>query len=233
LEKINKLKNQNTAMRRVIVRPTSYTAAFAKSSPRRTLALISVGLTALTVARIVVLLVEAYSSVAAERSADDVLISLCDSGSGADSADFRTLCLKKRSERAAPVFLKAILRAVSSSFSDFCELFSSTGRIAMLVLFCLTGVTAPIAKALAAIFIRNLKQRRARSQSYATSDSDNDDDSDNEHQTGFQVVEIGQQNRHRYNTRQRLQLSLKRSLRSAAERCGIEPLDLGILVKED
>ena len=44
---------------------------------------------------------------------------------GAHSADFRALCIKKKAERASPVLLKALLRACSTAFADFCEVFSS------------------------------------------------------------------------------------------------------------
>jgi hypothetical protein len=98
----------------------------------------------------------------------------------------------------------------------------------LLVLFCITGVSAPIAKALAAIFIQNLRRRRQRRQE-VDSDSESDED-----RTGFQVIDVGQRfnPRHHYNTRQRLQISLRRSLRAAAERLGAEPLELG-MIKED
>ena len=110
-------------------------------------------------------------------------------------------------------------------------MFGSTSRILLLVLFCITGVSAPIAKALAAIFIQNLRQRRQRLKDV---DSDSESDGDDESRTGFQVIDVGARfdPRHHYNTRQRLQNSLRRSLRSAAERLGAEPLELG-LIKED
>ena len=63
--------------------------------------------------------------------------------------DFRALCLRKRAERAAPILLKAVLRAVTTAFSEFCEVFSSPSRVALLVLFSITGIAAPVVKALA------------------------------------------------------------------------------------
>ena len=218
-------------MRAVTIRPLSYRSAFSKyTSPKKTLALVSLAITALSAIRVVVCVAESYSAVAQERQQDIELMQLCDAGNAGASADFRALCLKKRSERAAPIFLKALLRAVTSAFTDFCEAFGSTSRILLLVLFCITGVSAPIAKALAAIFVQNLRRRRQRRQEVESeSESDGDDEP-----TGFQVIDVGARfdPRHHYNTRTRLKNSLRRSLRSAAERLGVEPLELGF-VKED
>ena len=181
------------------------------ASPKRVFALITAGLTLLTIARVVVCLVEAYSSVRSERLADYELIRLCDDETKASSSmDFRTLCLKKRAERAAPILLKAILRAVTTAFSEFCEVFSSPARVALLVLFSLTGIAAPVVKAIVALFLQNLKRRRLkRSAKYTTSDSDeSDDDDDDNGRSGFQVVEISP--RHSHNTRANMGLTLQR-----------------------
>ena len=219
-------------MRSVIVRPASYASAFRRfTSPKRTLALISLALTALAVVRVVVCLVESYSAVAQERADDEELMAMCAASGGARSADFRALCMKKRAERAAPIFFKAVLRAVTSAFCDFAEAFGSPSRIALLVLFCVTGVMAPVAKALAAIFVQNMRQRRhARARAH-----DDDSDSEDDESGRVQVVDVGEQfSRNHYNTRQRLQRSLRRSLRIAAEKCGVEPLELGFVdMKED
>ena len=184
------------------------------ASPKRVFALITAGLTFLTFARVVVCLVEAYSEVRHERMADEGLIRLCnDPTSEATAApDMRALCLRKRAERAAPIVLKAVLRAVTTAFSEFCEVFSSPSRVALLVLFSITGIAAPVVKALVALFVQSLKRRRLKRNSakYATSDSeDTDDEDDNGH---YQVVEISP--RHAYNTRQRIGLTLRRGLQS-------------------
>jgi hypothetical protein len=161
-------------------------------SPRRTLAFVGAALTLLTVARVLVLLIESYSTVWAERAADRELLSLCNSGAGSDSADLRALCLKKRAEQAAPIFLKAILRAVTTAFTDFVETFSSPTRIMLLVLFTLTGVAAPVVKAVSALAVDNLKRRRRRvrlsTKRSVESGSSSSDEEDNDKQT---VVVIG------------------------------------------
>ena len=129
------------------------------ASPKRVFAMITAALTFLTFARIVVCLVEAYVAVRTERMADEGLMRTCNDPTQEATAapDFRALCLRKRAERAAPIVLKAVLRAVTTAFSEFCEVFSSPSRIALLVMFSITGIAAPVAKALAALFVQNLK----------------------------------------------------------------------------
>ena len=185
------------------------------ASPKRVVGFITTGLTILTIARIVVCLVEAYSEVRHERLADEGLMKLCgDPTADATAApDLRALCLRKRAERAAPILLKAVLRAVTTAFTEFCEVFSSPSRVALLVLFSITGIAAPVVKALVALFVQSLKRRRLKRSSvkYATSDSEDTDDEGEEGR--YQVVEIAQ--RHGYNTRKSsLGLTLRRSLES-------------------
>ena len=83
--------------------------------------------------------------------------------------------------------------------------------MALLVLFSITGIAAPVVKALAALFVQNLKKRRMKRSGakYATSDSEDTDDEDDD-ESHYQVVEISP--RHAYNTRQRIGLSLRRGL---------------------
>lgn len=163
------------------------------TQPRRVITLVSSLCTLLTVARVVVLFVESWSAVASEREADAELMQMCDVGTAAQSADFRALCVRKRADRASPVLLKALLRACSTAFADFCELFSSWSKVALLVLFALTGIAAPIVKALAALFTAHLrKSRRTRRSTdamrygqrlqlgHVAPDSDDDDEDEGE-----------------------------------------------------
>lgn len=192
---------------------TRVTLFRAMASPKKVFALITAGLTFLTFARIAVCLVEAYSQVRHERLADEGLMRLCnDPASEAASApDMRALCLRKRAERAAPIVLKAVLRAVTTAFSEFCEVFSSPSRVALLVLFSITGIAAPVMKALAALFVQNLKKRRQRRQSakYVTSDSEGSE-GDEDDEGHYQVVQISP--RHEHDTSQRIGLTLRRGL---------------------
>jgi len=105
----------------------------------------------LATTRVLVLFFESYSVVRAERQSDIDLIALCKAGAARDSDKFRSACMQARSEQAAPVFLKAILRSIRTAFSDFSECFNSPSRIAILLLFCLSGIALPVVKAICAL----------------------------------------------------------------------------------
>ena len=161
------------------------------TSPKKVLACIGAGLTLLAFARVVVLVVEAYSAVWSERLADRELVRMCDDGTASMSADFRALCLKKRAEQSAPVLLKALLRACATAFTDFCESMSSPTKVVLLLLFCLTGVAAPVAKALATLVVDHLRKRkRGRSRRAKAHDSDDEDDSDDDETKHQQIVVV-------------------------------------------
>ena len=107
--------------------------------------------------------------------------------------------------------LKAVLRAVTTAFSEFCEVFSSPSRVALLVMFSITGIAAPVAKALAALFVQNLKQRRLEAQRRQVRDVRLGGHRRRGRGGGhYQVVEISP--RHAYNTRQRIGLTLRSGL---------------------
>jgi hypothetical protein len=185
------------------------------ASPKRVFGLITAALTFLTFARIIVCLVEAYSAVRHERYEDEGLMRLCNdpTSEAAVSPDMRALCLRKRAERAAPIVFKAVLRAVTTAFTEFCEVFSSPSRVALLVLFSITGIAAPVVKALVALFLRSLRRRRLKRNGakYTTSDSEDTDD-DGEEESHFQVVEISPRH-HGHNTRRSsLGLTLRRGI---------------------
>jgi len=146
-------------------------------SPRRALALAASVVSMLAFARIACSVLEAYSQVRGERLNDAELMQMCAAKAGKGSADFRALCLKKRAEQASPVIFKALLRACSSAFQDFAESMSSPTKVLLLILFCFTGVAAPVVKAASTLFVDQLKRRRRRRKA---KDSDSDDDSDNE-----------------------------------------------------
>ena len=189
----------------VRIQPRSFNPLKLMASPKKVVAVVTAALTFLTFARIVVCLVEAYSEVRHERLADEGLMRLCNdpTSDAAVAPDMRALCLRKRAERAAPILLKAVLRAVTTAFTEFCEVFSSPSRVALLILFSITGIAAPIVKALAALFIQSIKKRRNRNRAkYATSDSEDSDEEEGE-EGHYQVVEISPR-QHAYNTRKSL-----------------------------
>ena len=152
-------------------------------SPRRALALAASALSLLAFARVACSVLEAYSQVRGERLADAELMQMCTEKAGKGSADFRALCLRKRAEQASPVIFKALLRACSTSFQDFAESMSSPTKVLLLILFCFTGVAAPIVKAVSTLFVDALKRRRCRRGRKAKdSDSDNSDNEDGHHE---------------------------------------------------
>jgi hypothetical protein len=159
------------------------------TSPKRVLAFACGSLSLLAFARVTVLIVESYSAVRSERDADWELLRLCDAGTASMSNDFRSLCMKKRAEMSAPVLLKALLRACGTAFADFCECFSSPTKIVLLILFCLTGVAAPVVKALSQLVVDSLKRRRRGRKAHDSDDEDSDDD-----ETGHQEIVVVRSN---------------------------------------
>ncbi len=157
-------------------------------SPRRALALAASVVSLLAFARIACSVLEAYSQVRGERLADAELMQMCTESAGKGSADFRALCLKKRAEQASPVIFKALLRATSSAFQDFAESMSSPIKVILLILFCLTGVAAPVVKAASCLLVDQFKRRRGarRGKKAKDSDSDNSDNEDGHHE----IVEV-------------------------------------------
>ena len=152
-------------------------------SPRRALALAASVASFLAFARIACSVLEAYSQVRGERLADAELIQMCAERVGKGSADFRALCLKKRAEQASPVIFKALLRACASAFQDFAESMSSPTKVLLLILFCFTGVAAPVVKAVSTLFVDQLKRRRyKRNKKAKDSDSDDSDNEDGHHE---------------------------------------------------
>ena len=152
-------------------------------SPRRALALAASALSLLAFARVACSVLEAYSQVRGERLADAELMQMCAERVGKGSADFRALCLKKRAEQASPVIFKALLRACSSAFQDFAESMSSPTKVLLLILFCFTGVAAPVVKAGSTLLVDTLKRRRyRRGRKSKESDSDDSDNEDGHHE---------------------------------------------------
>ena len=149
-------------------------------SPRRALALAASALSLLAFARVACSVLEAYSQVRGERLADAELMQMCAEKIGKGSADFRALCLKKRAEQASPVIFKALLRACSTAFQDFAESMSSPTKVLLLILFCFTGVAAPVVKAGSSLLVDALKRRR-RNKKAKDSDSDDSDNEDGHH----------------------------------------------------
>ena len=56
----------------------------------------------------------------------------------------RAACLQAQADRASPVVLKAVLRAVSTAFDDFSHSVSSPGKLLVVVLFVISGLFMPV-----------------------------------------------------------------------------------------
>ncbi|MBE35181.1 MAG: hypothetical protein CMI16_06460 [Opitutaceae bacterium] len=136
----------------------------------------------LAAVRVLVLFSESYSLVRAERASDRSLIDLCrrEDAAASASAKFRSACLSARAESASPIILKALLRAVHTAFTDFCECFGSPTKMALLVLFVLSGLSAPIIKALAKTFVAGLSVTGSPSSYGKEHLSDDSDDEERE-----------------------------------------------------
>jgi len=164
---------------------------FAAPSPRRAVALLASAASLLAFARVAVLVLESYSAVRGERLADAELVAMCQAKAAQGSADFRALCLKKRAEQASPVVFKALLRACASAFADFCESMSSPTKVLLLILFCFTGVAAPVVKAVSTLLVDNLKQRRRRWGRKAKESDSESDNEDGHHHSEIVTVSSG------------------------------------------
>ena len=111
---------------------------------KRCVALIGILLTVISFSRVAVLFLEALTEVRSERLQDSELLELCKQGAARGSMKMRAACLQAQSDRASPVVLKAILRAVSTAFADFSESVSSPGKLMVVVLFVLSSLFLPI-----------------------------------------------------------------------------------------
>jgi hypothetical protein len=108
----------------------------------------------LSLVRVTVLFAESWAAVRAERTGDAALLQICEEQTLAASDKFRNACLAARADSAAPVLLKTLMRSVHTAFTDFCEAFNTPTRLCLLILFLLSGVSAPIVKALVTTLMR-------------------------------------------------------------------------------
>ena len=109
---------------------------------------------ALSMVRITVLFSESWAAVRAERAGDAALLQICNEQTLAVSEKFRNACLSARADSASPVLLKTVIRSVHTAFADFCEAFNTPSRIFVLILFMLSGFSAPLVKAVCIALVR-------------------------------------------------------------------------------
>ena len=114
----------------------------------------------LSLVRVTVLFAESWAAVRAERAGDAALLQMCEEQSLATSDKFRNACLAARADSAAPVLLKTLMRSVNTAFTDFCEAFNTPTRLCLLVLFLLSGVSAPLVKVLVTHWSKGPQQGR-------------------------------------------------------------------------
>ena len=111
---------------------------------KRLVAWVTTALAIVSFSRVAVLFLESLSVVREERLAEYDLLELCRLGSAKSSPKFRTACLQAQAERASPIVLKAVVRAVSTTFREFAESVNSPLGFATVALFVLSSLVLPI-----------------------------------------------------------------------------------------
>jgi hypothetical protein len=98
----------------------------------------------ISLTRTTVLFLEAVAAVREERLADAELLEVCASGAARASGKMRLACLQAQSDRASPVVLKGVVRAVSTAWSEFRDSVATPFGFASVVLFVLSSVLLPV-----------------------------------------------------------------------------------------
>ena len=119
---------------------------------KRAVAILSAIAAFVSISRVCVLFLESLSAVRDERSQDTELLEICSSGIARGSMKMRSACLQAQADRASPIVLKAILRAVSTAFQDFSDSVSSPGKLLVVAMFVLSSLFLPITTWLKAVF---------------------------------------------------------------------------------
>ena len=105
---------------------------------------VTTALAVISFSRVAVLFLESLSVGREERNADAELLEVWRSGAAKASPKMRTACLQAQAERASPIVLKAIVRAVSTTFKEFYESVNSPFGFATALLFVLSSLVLPI-----------------------------------------------------------------------------------------
>lgn len=98
----------------------------------------------ITFARAGTLFLESLAAEREERGADLELLELCKVGSAKSSAKMRQACLAAASDRASPIVLKALMRALTRAFTEFRESVSSPLGMLTALLFLLSSLILPV-----------------------------------------------------------------------------------------
>lgn len=104
----------------------------------------SLMLTVVSFARVLVLFLESVAAVRDERSHDAELLDVCARGEARGSSKMRAACLQAQADRASPLLLKAMVRAVSVAFKEFSDTVATPFGFATMILFVLSSLLLPV-----------------------------------------------------------------------------------------
>lgn len=100
-----------------------------------------------------VLFLEAVAAVRDERSHDYELLEICARGEARGSTKMRTACLQAKADRASPLVLKAVVRAVSTAWREFSDSVATPFGFATVVLFVISSLLLPVIPWLKAVLM--------------------------------------------------------------------------------
>lgn len=118
--------------------------AMVRVTGKRLFAWISTILAVISFARVAVLFLEAMATVRDERNQDHELLEICASGQARGSIKMRTACLQAQADRASPLVLKAVVRAVSTAWREFSDSVATPFGFATMVLFVISSLLLPV-----------------------------------------------------------------------------------------
>jgi hypothetical protein len=144
-----------------------------KLGPRRAFGLVSMMLAGMSTCRVAVLYLESVSAVRADRQADLELLDLCASGHARGSPKMREACLKAQADRAAPIVMKALMRACSIAWREFLDNTGSPFKLFLVVLCVLSALVLPVMPMLRVLF--GLVADASIKANASDSDSDDED----------------------------------------------------------
>lgn len=98
----------------------------------------------ISLTRVMVLFLEAMATVSDERSQDSELLEVCKSGQARGSPKLRAACLQAQADRASPLVLKAVVRAVSTAWREFSDSVATPFGFATMVLFIISSLLLPV-----------------------------------------------------------------------------------------
>ena len=101
-------------------------------------------LAVISFSRVMVLFLESMATVRDERSQDYELLDICQRGEARGSAKMRAACLQAQADRASPLVLKALVRAVSTAWREFSDSVATPFGFASVLLFVLSSLLLPI-----------------------------------------------------------------------------------------